>query len=50
MGFFDDIANGLAHAQQEAARHINPENVNRGLQMAQNGLGHAAEQINQVHC
>ncbi|KAF3073856.1 hypothetical protein CFAM422_004231 [Trichoderma lentiforme] len=47
MGFFDDIANGLAKAQQEAARHITPENINRGLQMARDGIGHAAEQINQ---
>ncbi|KAL7794672.1 hypothetical protein V8C43DRAFT_31262 [Trichoderma afarasin] len=47
MGFFDDIAKGLAQAQQEAARHITPENINRGLQMARDGIGHAAEQINQ---
>lgn len=49
MGFFDDIAKGLAQAQQEAARHITPENINRGLQMARDGIGHAAEQINQVY-
>lgn len=49
MGFFDDIAKGLAQAQQEVARHITPENINRGLQMARDGIGHAAEQINQVH-
>ncbi|KAL7933330.1 hypothetical protein V8C35DRAFT_64115 [Trichoderma chlorosporum] len=48
MGFFDEIAKGLAHAQEEAARHITPENINRGLQIARDSIGHAAEQIHEV--
>ncbi|KAM0453466.1 hypothetical protein ACHAO4_005059 [Trichoderma viride] len=38
MSFFDQLGQGLAIVQQEAAKHINPENINR-----------AAEEIRKHH-
>ncbi|KAM0249493.1 hypothetical protein ACHAQJ_009041 [Trichoderma viride] len=47
MAFWDQIGQGLAHAHQEAARHITAENINRAAQAVLSNVDNAAQQINQ---
>ena len=46
--FWGQLGQGLARVQEEAARHITPENINRAAQIVRDGVGHAVEQAQQV--
>ncbi|KAL7969554.1 hypothetical protein HDV63DRAFT_410905 [Trichoderma sp. SZMC 28014] len=47
MSFFDQIGQGLAIVQREAAKHITPENINRAAEEIRRHADHAAQQIQQ---
>ncbi|KAL7926145.1 hypothetical protein ACQKWADRAFT_281878 [Trichoderma austrokoningii] len=47
MSFFNQLSQGLAFAQQEAARHITPENINRAAEEIRRHVDHAAQQVHQ---
>jgi hypothetical protein len=48
MSFFDKLGEGFAIVQQEAAKHITPENINRAAEEIRKHAGHAVQQIQQV--
>jgi hypothetical protein len=48
MSFFDQLGQGLAIVQQEAAKHINSENINRASGEIRRHADHAAQRIQQV--
>lgn len=48
MSFFDQLGQGLAIVQREAAKHITPENINRAAEEVRRHADHAAQQIQQV--
>ncbi|KAL7808189.1 hypothetical protein V8C26DRAFT_413816 [Trichoderma gracile] len=45
--FWGRLAQELARLQEEAAKHVTPENINRAAQAVRDGVGHAVEQVNQ---
>lgn len=47
MSFFNQLGQGLAIAQQEAAKHINPENINRAAEEIRKHVDYASQQIHQ---
>ncbi|KAL6904992.1 hypothetical protein GGI43DRAFT_297590 [Trichoderma evansii] len=47
MSFFDQLGQGLAIVQQEAAKHITPENINRAAEEIRKHVDNAAQQIHQ---
>ncbi|PNP43329.1 hypothetical protein TGAMA5MH_04786 [Trichoderma gamsii] len=47
MSFFDQLGQGLAIVQREAAKHITPENINRAAEEIRRHADHAAQQIQQ---
>ncbi|KAM0485343.1 hypothetical protein ACHAPX_001329 [Trichoderma viride] len=47
MSFFDQLGQGLAIVQREAAKHITPENINRAAGEIRRHADHAAQQIQQ---
>lgn len=48
MSFFDQLGQGLAIVQQEAAKHINPESINRAAEEIRKHVDNAAQQIHQA--
>lgn len=46
--WWGQLGQGLARLQEEAAKHVTPENINLAAQVVRDGVNHAVEQVNQV--
>lgn len=48
MSFLDQLGQGLAVVQREAAKHITPENINRAAEEIRRHVDNAAQQVHQA--